>query len=61
MEVKKDREGGYNSLMEEKEQPEEKEDKVVDIVICPECGSPSLIPAGHCLTCLSCGWSLCSL
>ena len=28
---------------------------------CPVCGSDSMIIAGHCATCMSCGYSLCSL
>ena len=28
---------------------------------CPECNSKHIIVVGRCLTCLSCGWSLCSM
>jgi ribosomal protein L37E len=28
---------------------------------CPECGEESLVINGHCATCWSCGWSLCSI
>jgi hypothetical protein len=29
--------------------------------VCPVCGSPDLMRAGHCMTCMTCGYSLCSL
>lgn len=28
---------------------------------CPECGNSTLIHAGRCSTCGSCGWSKCSM
>lgn len=29
---------------------------------CPVCGdTENLVPSGRCVTCLSCGWSRCSL
>jgi len=29
--------------------------------VCPECGSEAVIVVTHCKTCVSCGWSLCSM
>lgn len=29
--------------------------------VCPDCGSDSIITVSHCKTCVSCGWSMCSL
>lgn len=47
-----------------KDKKEEKEAKENPIrkVGCPVCGdTENLVPSGRCVTCLSCGWSKCSL
>jgi hypothetical protein len=28
--------------------------------ICPVCESETLMYSGHCVTCMTCGWGLCS-
>jgi hypothetical protein len=41
--------------------PEDKEEVEEEPIHCPECQSDSVVIAGHCLTCMTCGFSLCSL
>lgn len=45
--------------IEENEQVETEE--VISKEICPICGSDAIIINGHCKTCYSCGYSLCSM
>lgn len=49
MENKTDLQLEIEKLMEEREENTE---------LCPVCGE-ELYRAGHCLTCYSCGWSVC--
>jgi len=42
-------------------EPESEQDTdETEKIVCPECGS-EVIVVSRCLTCLVCGWSLCSL
>jgi len=52
----------YNMVKKiEKDEKETKKEKV-NKVGCPVCGdTENLVPSGRCVTCLSCGWSKCSL
>lgn len=36
-------------------------DETEETQTCPMCGSNSLAVSGHCATCYTCGYSLCSL
>lgn len=51
--------------MEKDEKIEEKEIEIKEKprkIGCPVCGdTENLVPTGRCVTCLSCGWSKCSL
>lgn len=47
--------------IELKEYPEEKHEEVKKSLKCPECGNETLMIAGRCATCMSCGFSLCSM
>lgn len=35
------------------------QDTTENLLICPECGEPGLVPTGKCFNCAKCGWSRC--
>ena len=56
----------YGIIMVETVKKDKKEDKAKKKtptkIGCPLCGdTENLVPSGRCVTCLSCGWSKCSL